>query len=69
MMMELLAGKIMHHLIGFFFLPLLLKFLKLCLKLVAEFLDALVLASLAVGIPRDIARRVAAELWRLQPTI
>jgi pyrroline-5-carboxylate reductase len=30
--------------------------------LVAEFLDALVLASLAVGIPRDIARRVAAEL-------
>ncbi|ABM80200.1 Pyrroline-5-carboxylate reductase [Hyperthermus butylicus DSM 5456] len=30
--------------------------------LVAEFLDALVLAALAVGLPRSIARRVAAEL-------
>ncbi|BEP17245.1 pyrroline-5-carboxylate reductase [Pyrofollis japonicus] len=30
--------------------------------LVAEFLDAIVLASLSVGLPRDVARRVAAEL-------
>ena len=30
--------------------------------LVAEFLDALALAAVAVGIPRDVARRVAAEL-------